>query len=131
MKKYADCNCAESVKYKPGDQVLLSLENIKTRRPKVKWSDKRTGPYTIIKEENLGSDLYVLQLPKSWNVYLVFHTLLTPYCQNTFDNCVQPLLPAVVIDGNKEYEIEKIVDSRVCYGHTQYLVKWVGYQNTL
>ena len=109
MKHYADQHRDESVKYKPGDKVLLSLANIKTRRPKTKWSDKRTGPFTIIKEAHKNSDLYVLDLPPSWNVFPVFHTsLLTPYHDNNFDDRVQPPPPPVVVDGDEEYEIEKI-----------------------
>ena len=128
MKFHADCHRADAVKYQPGDKVLLSLENIKTRRPKVKWSDKRTGPFVIIKEAHKDSDSYVLDLPKSWNVYPVFHTsLLTPYHENNIDGRVQPPPPAVVIDGDEEYEIESVVARRKHYGNIQYLVKWVGY----
>ena len=128
MKRYADVHRSESPKYHPGDKVLLSLSNIKTRRPKTKWSDKRTGPFVIIKEAHKNSDLYVLDLPPSWNVFPVFHTsLLTPYHDNNFDDRVQPPPPPVVVDGDEEYEIEKNVAERKRYGIKQYLVKWVGY----
>ena len=128
MKRYADKHRAESERYKPGDRVLLSLENIKSIRPKTKWSDKRTGPYKIIKEAHPNSDSYVLDLPSSWSVYPVFHTsLLTPYHANTIDGRAQPPSPAVIIDGDEEYEIECIVNVRRYYNKLQYLVKWVGY----
>ena len=124
MKRHADLHRSDTVKYQPGDQVLLSLQHIKTRRPKTKWSDKRTGPFKVVKEAHVGSDAYVLDLPKSWNVYPVFHTsLLTPYHANTIADRVQPPPPAVVIEGDKEYKIEKIVDQRKRYGRTQYLVQ--------
>jgi hypothetical protein len=128
MKRHADRTRADSVKYKPGDQVLLSLEHITTRQPKVKWSDKRTGPYKIVKEAHEGSDSYVLELPSSWNVYPVFHTsLLTPFKEYTEDPRSQPPPPPIVVDDNEEYEIERIVDRRVRYKKVQYLVKWAGY----
>jgi hypothetical protein len=128
MKKYADRHRQDAIKYKSGDKVLLSLENMKTRRPKAKWSDKRTGPYTIVKEAHPGSESYVLDLPKSWNVYPVFHTsLLTPYRENNIDGRDQVHPPPVIIDGDEEYEIEQIVASRRRYGKIQYLVKWKGY----
>ncbi|PRP85390.1 hypothetical protein PROFUN_07098, partial [Planoprotostelium fungivorum] len=50
MKKYADIHRRPSPSYKPGDKVMLSTENIKSRRPKAKWSDKRMGPFMIVKE---------------------------------------------------------------------------------
>ena len=101
MKSHADKHRSESPKYEVGDKVLLSLNNIKTRRPKTKWSDKQTGPFTIIKEAHKNSDLYVLDLPKSWNVFPIFHTSrLTPYRANQFANCVQEPLAPVVIDGD-------------------------------
>ncbi|RZK29128.1 MAG: hypothetical protein EOO61_21125 [Hymenobacter sp.] len=82
----------------------------------------------MIKEAHKNSNSYVLDLPKSWNVFPVFHTsLLAPYHQNEIDGRVQPPPPSVVIDGDKEYEIEAIVDQRKRYGTVQYLVKWVGY----
>jgi len=128
MKRYADRTREPAVKYKPGDMVLLSMQNIKSRRPKAKWTDKRTGPYTIVKEAHEGSESYVLDLPTTWNVYPVFHTsLLTPYKMNTLDNRVQPPPPPVIIDGDEEFEIEKVVDCRKRYNRTQYLVKWTGY----
>ena len=94
----------------------------------MKWSDKRTGPFTIIKEAHKNSDSYVLDLPTSWNVFPVFHTsLLTPYNANKMEGRVQPPPPPVVVDGDEEYKIEKIVSSCKHYGTVQYLVKWVGY----
>lgn len=58
----------------------------------------------------------------------MFHTsLLAPYHKNSIDGRVQPPPPSVVIDGDEEYEIESIVDSRKRHGTVQYLVKWVGY----
>jgi Chromo (CHRromatin Organisation MOdifier) domain len=60
----------------------------------------------------------------------VFHaSLLTPYkeMEEHGDNFVQ--LPLELIDGQEEYEVEQIVNSR-CMGHAkklQYLLCWKGY----
>ena len=40
---------------------------------------------------------------------------------------MQPPPPPVVVDGDEEYEIEKIVAKRKRYGKKQYIVKWVSY----
>jgi len=37
------------------------------------------------------------------------------------------LLPPVKVDGEKEYEVEEILDRQERRGITKYLVKWKGY----
>ena len=61
-------------------------------------------------------------------MFPIFHTsLLTPYRANQFADRVQEPPAPVVIDGDEEYEIERIVDYRKQRGNVQYLVKWLGY----
>jgi hypothetical protein len=38
--------------------------------------------------------------------------------------------PPTLIDGEKEYEVETILDSRMRYNHLGYLVKWKGYDES-
>lgn len=47
MKHHADKYHSKSVKYAPGNQVMLSLQNISTRRPKAKWADKRGTSWSL------------------------------------------------------------------------------------
>ena len=35
--------------------------------------------------------------------------------------------PPVIVDGEEEWEVETIMDSRLHYNQLQYLVKWKGY----
>ncbi|PRP85645.1 retrotransposon nucleocapsid protein [Planoprotostelium fungivorum] len=130
-ESFARSQLHAATKYKPGDQVLLSSENIKTTRPKVKWSDKRLGPYTIIKEVYPNSDSYKLKLPDGMKIHPVFHTsLLTPYYANSFNGRKDPPPQPVMIENNKEYIVERIVDSQQRgrkHKYTEYLVKWQGY----
>ncbi len=35
----------------------------------------------------------------------------------------------VLIDGQEHYEVERILDSRIRYRRTEYLVKWEGYND--
>jgi len=66
--------------------------------------------------------------------YPVFHvSMLEPATPNTFQQCSKPLPALVIIDGEPEYEISKIVDSkidrqRVC--KLLYKVIWLGYKDT-
>ena len=65
-----------------------------------------------------------------WKIHNVFHAdLLTPYHETKLHgaNFVRP--PPDLIDGEEEYEIEEILQSRK-FGRgrkVQYLVKWKGY----
>ncbi|PRP78585.1 retrotransposable element protein [Planoprotostelium fungivorum] len=108
--KYADVHCRPSPSYKPGDKVMLSTENIKSWSPKAKWSDKRIGPFVIVKEVHSGSDAYMLDMPTSWQIHLVFQaSLLTRFIEDPPER-LQPPPPPVMVDGHKEFVIKKFLD---------------------
>ena len=120
----------KKVEFKIGEKVWLEGCNLKSDRPSVKLSAKRYGPFKITKI--LSPITYQLQLPTSWKIHDVFHVnLLTPYKETDMHgpNFVEP--PPDLVDGEEEYEVEAILDSRK-YGRghkQQYLVKWKGYSN--
>ncbi len=78
----------------------------------------------------LGPVMYQLCLPEQWSIHLVFHVdLLTPYKETEFHgrNFERPLPD--LINGEEEYEVEHIINSRR-FGRgrqVQYLVHWKGY----
>src|SRR6266404_4874335 len=115
-------------RFKEGDQVWLEGQNIQTSHLTTKLAPKQYGPFPITKV--LGPVTYQLHLPEQWSIHPVFHVdLLTPYEETEFHerNFEQPLPD--LIDGEEEYEVERIVNSR-CFGHrhqVQYLVHWKGY----
>jgi hypothetical protein len=60
----------------------------------------------------------------------VFHvSLLEPYHANEIKGRILPPPAPVEIEGEDEYEVESILDSRIRYRKLQYLVKWVGYDD--
>jgi hypothetical protein len=70
-------------------------------------------------------------LPPSWKIHLVFHvSLLRPA---NIDSSLHPVAavedhpPPDIIQGEKEYEVEVILDHRGGKRRWQYLVKWKGY----
>ena len=115
-------------RYKIGDQVWLEGRNLRIDRPSVKLAPKRYGPFKISKV--LSPVTYQLALPPQWKIHDVFHAdLLTPYHETELHgpNFTKP--PPDLIDGEEEYEVEDILQSRK-YGRgrkVQYLVKWKGY----
>ena len=77
--------------------------------------------------------MYQLTLPAQWKIHPVFHVdLLTPYKETTFHGTNYTRPPPDLISGEEEYEIERILDSRVRgrKRQIQYLVKWVGYPDS-
>ena len=73
---------------------------------------------------------YRLELPMQWSIHPVFHIdLLTLYRETITHGTNYQCPPPNLVDNAEEYEVEKILDSRL-FGRRwqlQYLVKWKGY----
>ncbi len=86
------------------------------------------GPFKVIEVFPHASTV-TLNLPHS-NVFPTFHTsLLKLFVQNDSDRFPSRTLEApgpVMVDGQEEYFVDKIVDNRMVGKKKQYLVKWVG-----
>ena len=76
---------------------------------------------------------YRLELPMQWSIHPVFHIdLLTPYRETIMHGANYQRPPPDLVDNAEEYEVEKILDSRL-FGRRrrlQYLVKWKGYPDS-
>ena len=64
----------------------------------------------------------------------MFHiSMLEPATPNTFQQHSKPLLAPVIIDGEPEYEISQIINSKIDHQRTcklLYKVIWLGYKDT-
>ena len=74
-------------------------------------------------------------LPESMrSVHPVFHvSMLEPTTSNTFSKRIQLASAPVIIDGEPEYEISRIVDSKIDHRRAcklLYKVIWLEYENT-
>ncbi len=113
------------------EQVWLDASHLKLPHQKAKLTPKRLGPFKIIQE--ISPVAYRLELPPNWRIHNVFHaSLLTPYHETTAHgpNFTRP--PPDLIDGEEEYEVERIVAHRQ-FGRSkrlQYLIKWKGYPDS-
>jgi Chromo (CHRromatin Organisation MOdifier) domain len=97
------------------------------RERKRKLAAKFAGPYEII--EVISQVAYRLQLPIGTKSHDVFHvSMLKPYHgdANT-ERATLPPLPAVMQDGEEEFEVDSIISHRRQRGKSQYLVKWLGW----
>ena len=114
--------------YKLGDKVWLNAQNITTTRPMKKLDHKWLGPYKINKV--VSRNAYGLELPASFGrTHPVFSVvLLRPYEEDPIvERHSLPPPPPIIRDGIQEYEVEKILDSRIFRGRLEYLVRWKGY----
>jgi hypothetical protein len=131
MKKNFDRHRRPAVNYKVGDQVLLEATNFTvagTPDKARKLQDKRYGPFTIL--EKIGTSAYKLKMPHIWkDKHPVFNEkLLTPYVPPEADHQKKPPPPPPeIVDGEEEFEVEAILDSRKMGRGTQYLVHFKGY----
>jgi hypothetical protein len=121
----------DTPKYKEGDQVWLEGKNLRINQPTAKLVPRRHGPFKII--QVMSAVNYRLELSTQWSIHPMFHIdLLTPYRETTMHgpNFTRPT--PELIDGEEEYSVEKILDSRR-FGRRrrlQYLVKWEGYPDS-
>jgi transposase InsO family protein len=129
QSKYADRN-RRDVTFDKGDDVLLSTKHITLKHPGTrKLLPRWIGPFTIL--DRVGQLAYKLQLPESMNrIHPVFHvSKLKPYKAS---GRVQPPPVPIEIEGELEYEVERILDKRTVKrsrrsDSVEYLVKWLGY----
>jgi transposase InsO family protein len=112
--------------YNIGNKVYLSTDNLVTDEGSKKLSDLRTGPFEIIGQA--GENTFRLRLPPHMKVHPVFNvTLLSPERRDTIPGRVLAEPAPVIIEGHKEYEIDRFLDSNWYGKHFQYKVRWKGY----
>jgi len=111
LNKSSNQNGPPPSQYKPGQQVWLDATHLKLPHQKAKLTPKRLGPFKIIKE--ISPVVYQLALPANWRIHDVFHaSLLNLYHETKAHgpNFTRP--PPDLIEGEEEYEVERIVAHR-------------------
>jgi len=110
--------------YKPGDQVYLDASDIRMTHPSPKLSHRRLGPFEI--ECQVGQLAYRLKLPHGIRqLHPVFNVvkLSTALEDPILGRKPRAPLPPIVVDGEEEWEVEEILDSRWHRRRFQFLVK--------
>ena len=127
-KKYHDRHTQPPPAFKPGDLVWLKRTNIKSVRPAQKLDSKCLGPFRILEAVGQSKLAFRLELPPNLKIHPVFHVhLLDPYNANKIPGRRQPPPPPEEINGEEEYEVREILDSRIVRRRLEYLVDWKGY----
>ena len=123
MEEFANRRRQPPPRYRVGDKVWLSTRNIRTQRPSKKLDHKQIGPFTIL--DRIGTTSYKLDLPPSMKIHPIFHSNLLRLDPNDAlpSQHIPPPLP-IIVDGEEEWEVERILDSRLYYGKLQYKAQW-------
>ena len=97
-------------------------------RPSSKLDSKRLAPFKILEAVGESKLAFRLDLLTSMHIHPVFHvSLLELYQKNKFPGHTQPLPPPMEIDGEIEWEVEEILDSRIQRRKIEYLIHWSSY----
>ena len=120
--------------FKAGDSVWLDARNIKTKHPSKKLDHRHLSPFPIV--EMVSSHAAWLGLPLALKcIHPVFHvSLLQPTDPSLIPNRSNDLLPPLEVDDSMEYEVYRILDSKIVHRRKGsgllYLVEWSGFDNT-
>jgi len=118
---------------KVGDNVLVStkqlLPDVDANRPHKKFSPLFVGPFRI--KSIRTPNAITLDLPPTIRAHPTFNIkFLKPY-HTPSDLHTTTTSPApIVVSGQEEYEIDRILDHKRRYNRYEYLAGWQGYPNT-
>ena len=112
-----------------GDKIWLLHCNLKTNRLCDKLDFHRLGSFSVSKQIN--DVVFRLELPPSIKIHLVFHiSLLEPYKESSIPSKFQIPPFLVEIEEQEEFEVLKILDSRIIRRKLEYLIQWQKYDTT-
>ena len=128
MKRQANRNRKEAEEYRVGDKVLISTKDFSKelmKRATKKLMEKFIGPYMVRKI--VSENTVELELPVLLRIYPVVNIRRIVKYREQVEGQKKIPPPPVKVDGEKEYEVEEILDRQGRRGKTRYLVKWKGY----
>lgn len=96
--------------YQEGDWVWLHTTHIWTRHTCKKLDQKKIGPFQVLKI--IGTQAYRLELFNTMAIHNVFHVSLLEPSKKPLPGQADKAPEPVIVDGEKEYIIQAIVDSR-------------------
>jgi len=129
----SDAKRSPAPKIQVGDFVFVLAKFIRTTRPSKKLSKKFLGPFEIIGKP--GSHSYQVKLPAHLrSIHPVFHiSQLEPTSPSNIEGRHNPPPPPIEVEGNIEYEIAQVLDSKLdCWRKFPllYYIQWAGYEGT-
>ncbi|MBW0507475.1 hypothetical protein O181_047190 [Austropuccinia psidii MF-1] len=96
-----------------------------------RYADKRreSPPFFNPHDMKVRTHAYHIKIPSQWkSIHPVFHiSLLEPVKTSTIPNTYQEPPPPIIIIKEEEWEVSKILDSKIKRGKLWYLVEWKGF----
>ena len=128
MKKFTNRKRREEEEYRVGDLVLLSTKDLKWQM-KGRRSEKLTecfvGPYKV--KGIISSNAIELELPKSIKIHPVVNVSRIQLYKPQVERQKKIPPKPVIIKGEEEFEVEKILNKRMIREKEKFLVRWKGY----
>jgi len=123
MKKYTDRKRGEVDNYKVGDLVMLSTKDLKYQmvgRRTEKLMKRFVGSYKIKKIISLNA--VELELPSTVKIHLVVNVSRIQWYVGQVEGQRKEQLAPVIIEGEEEWEVERILNKQRVRGKDKYLV---------
>ena len=128
MKWYVDRERGDMEEYRVGNLVLLSTKDLKYQmvgRRMEKFTKCFVGPYKV--KTIISSNAIELNLPNTIRIHLVVNVSRVRKYKLQVEEQKKEVLQLVVIEGEEEWEVEKIINKRKVWGRNKYLVQWKRY----
>ena len=123
MKKYTDRKRGEADNYKVEDLVMLSTKDLKyqmVRRRTEKLMERFVGPYKI--KKIISSNAVELELPSTIKIHPVVNVSRIRRYVGQVEGQRKEQPAPVIIKGEEEQEVERILNKRRVRGKDKYLV---------
>ena len=124
MKRQADRSRKEAEEYRVGDKVLISTKDFLIelmKRATKKLMEKFIGPYMV--KKIVSENAVELELPLLLRIHPVVNVRRIVKYREQVEGQKKILPPPIEVAGEKEYEVEEILDKQERRGKTKYLVK--------
>ncbi|CEL54850.1 hypothetical protein RSOLAG1IB_11795 [Rhizoctonia solani AG-1 IB] len=113
------------ISFEIGEEAWLDAKNVNLKTRSDKLTERRLGPFKVT--EKISDQAYRLELPETMRIHNIFYVgLLSKVKQNELQ-AWENRPPPITVDGEEEYKVKGIMDSRETKGKWEYLVKWKGY----
>ena len=128
MRKYVNKKRSDVEEYKVGDLVMLSTKDLKYQivgRRTEKLTERFVGLYKIKKV--VSSNTVELELPITIKIHLVVNVSRIRRYVDQVEGQRKKQPAPVIIEGEEEWKVEKILNKRQVREKDKYLVCWKGF----
>ena len=123
IKRFIDRKQSKGEEYRVEDLVLLSTKDLKQKmkgRRLKKLMEHFVEPYKV--KEIISSNTIELELPSSIKIHFVVNVSRVYLYKPQIEEQKRTLPKLVIIEEEKEFEVEKILNKRVVKGKEKFLV---------